>query len=246
MKRPIPVQHWTIKTVSDHRAYLVLFLLPSGRYLTIGTMNLSVKAAKHRPADLVRDLMTVAGRCDVLLIQEAGAARAIVERAARGAHRDVYFGEGEAGQASTPIMVRRTLPHHFRAVQLHRRRWMGKGAGPKWAKPKFAMIARLVLGADRINVANIHATPSPQFPIRAVLQRLQFRRTARALARFDGWPFAGGDLNQNALLDRLPGLRPWRRAGLRSSQRRLGAVPTHGRRALDDIYFPTTEEAPGT
>lgn len=239
MRRPIPVRHWTVNTVSDHDAYLVTFLLPNGRHLTIGTINLSVHAVKHRPADLIRDLMRVAGMCDVLLIQEAGAARALVQRAARGAHRDVWFGDGKTGQASTPVMVRRTLPYHFRAYELHGRRWMGPGAGPDWAKPKFLMVAVLSIAGERVNVGNIHATPSTYRPLRAALALLQFRRSAQALKRLPGWSFAGGDLNQNRLLERLPLLRPWRRIGLRSSQRRLGPVSTMKRRAIDDVYFPT-------
>lgn len=241
MKRPIPVLHWTVETVSDHRAYLCTFLLPGGETFTVATLNLSIKAVKRQPEQLVRDLIRVYGLADVVLLQEAGAARDLVARAARLAHRDVWFGEGEPGQASTPLIVRRDLVHHFRAFKLHGRRFMGKGAGPEWAKPKWLMVVRLKIDGHQVNIGNVHFSPSTWNPIRAALVLLQARRSSKALARLSGWSFAGGDLNQNALLRVLRLLRPWRRHGLRSSQRRLGPIPTKDRRAIDDIYYPLEE-----
>lgn len=228
------VRHRTVRTVSDHLAYVVTFRLSGGEYLTIGTLNLSVAAARRQPEALVRDLAHLLLDCDVVCLQEAGQARGVVERAARAVGAQAYFGDGTPAQAATPVLTRRGLGASFGAHRLTGRARVGRaGAGPATLKAKFLVTATFRLGRDRVRVGNMHAAPSTYIPARWALARRQFHRAAGALAGFDGLPFLAGDLNQ------VPGARllaPLRRGGLRSSQRALGVIPTMGRRAVDDVY----------
>lgn len=238
MKRPVPVRHWTISTVSDHDAYLVTYLMPDGSYLTLGTFNLSIAAVRRHPDKLLDDLVKVAFSCDVLLIQEAGAARRHVMAAAAKAKRRAYFGEPDhLGAASTPILAnpRRLEELTFQGFPiLGRRRLAPPAAGPSRSKPKYLNVARFTYSGLEVAVGNIHATPSTRFVLNATASLLMFARSSRRLARLDvDWRAGGGDLNQS------PGTRflaAWRGIGLRSSQRRLGPIGTHGKRPIDDIY----------
>jgi len=235
--RVLVVRHKTLRTVSDHRAYLVTFRLPGGGYLTIGTHNLSVAAVKRQPERLLRDVIRLMGECDVLLVQEAGQGRALVERAAAAVGGTAYFGEGKPGQDADPIIVRKGITVSFAAHPLTGPTKVGQaGAGPSVLHAKTMLVARFRVGPDRVRVANVHASPSTYLPVRWLLVRRQFRRAAASLKRGrDGViDFLGGDLNQ------VPGsrlLNPLRRIGLRSSQRALGELPTMGRRAIDDVLY---------
>ena len=236
-RHPMPVRHWTVETVSDHDAYLVEYRFPSGELLVIGTFNLSHSAAVRRPARLEVDLREVARQCDVLLIQEAGAAKGIVWRAAHHEGMAAYFGEdGDTPAASTPILAKPDLEHlRFKSYPiLGPRRLDPRAAGPSRSKPKRLNVAIFGKGRDSTAVGNIHATPSTRFRLNAIAALLMFTRSARRLERIDvWWRFAGGDLNQ------IPGARflaAWRQIPLRSSQRRLGPIGTHGKRPIDDIY----------
>lgn len=231
-----PVSHWTIPTVSDHDAYLCRIKVASrqeglSRILSVGTWNMSVAAAHHKPEALLHDLIEVANQCDVLCLQEAGAAERVVRQAASATGRRVWAGTGEPGQASTPVLVRGALGSQEYADRLTRRWWVGRGIGPTWAKPKWLMQVALPLCGRRVVIGNMHASLR-------LIQRIQFRRAARILSHRHGVALLAGDLNA------VPGedvLAPVRRHRMHSTQRRLGVLPTHGRRTLDDIYYEVKE-----
>lgn len=243
---PKPLWHEVYESASDHDWYRVAYRLPQGGIIIIGTANLSVAAAHHHPEALTNQLAHFAALCDVLVMQEAGAARAIVTAAANQAGRLLWFGTGETGQASTPVMVVRGLGVQFRAYRLlGRRRLAPPAAGPSRSKPKWLMVATLKVAptagdrvithpaVDLVNVCGLHSTPSTRYKLNAIAAGLIFARAERHALALPGWSFLAGDLNQ-PWWSRL--LRVWR-SRLRSSQRALGAIDTGPHHTpIDDVY----------
>lgn len=201
--------------------------------LRVCTFNLSVAAAKHHPTVLCQQLANIMRDHDAVLMQEAGQAHAVVVAAAKAAGHVPYFGDGLPGQSSTPVSVRRDLAPTFDAVQLSGRRKVGRGAGPDVAKAKHLLTATFRIDGATVTVGNVHAYASQQNKPRALAAILQFTRALSALSKHDGALFIGGDLNA------VPGARTLAafRRRLRSTQRRLGQIGTHGKRAIDDVYF---------
>lgn len=209
--------------------------------LNVCTFNLSVAAAKHHPTVLCQQLAKIMREHDVVLMQEAGQARTVVIAAARAAGHEVTFGRGLPGQSSTPVSVRGDLHAWFDAHVLSGRRFVGRGAGPDTAKAKHLLTATFSIDGQTVTVGNVHAYASQQNQPRALAAVLQFTRALAALSKHDGALFIGGDLNA------IPGARTlaaFRRGGLRSTQRRLSEVGTHGKRAIDDIYFQPSKCKP--
>lgn len=207
---------------------------------TIATHNLSAGAVKNRPEKVKADLIDALSRFDVILIQEAGADTKILHEVVRTTGARLYLGNGRAGQASTPILVAKGIKVRFEAHEVSPRGlFVGRGAGPSRAKAKHLMVA-VITTTDGVQwaIGNLHGIASPQFALRGRLQRRMYRRAARIMKRRykKMRRVIGGDLN-------APPGRPtripfWRIAKLRSTQRILGLLPTHGpRRVLDDIVI---------
>ena len=203
--------------------------------ITVGTLNCSLAAAKHHPQRLKADLVDLFKACDVVFLQEAGQAGHIIRAAAQEAGVEVWFGSGKPGQASTPVAItRRTQVVWFEATPLTRKGlFVGRGAGPDHAKAKWLMAVMFELDGEQYAAGCLHLTASQQFSLRALVALLQGRRAANALRQHHGrHRILGGDLNA------IPGARTLRplRKFMRSTQRRCGIKPTHGRRAIDDVY----------
>lgn len=206
----------------------------------LGRFNLSVHAAKHNPERLAVDLIGAMLSCDSLGMSEAGAAEKVVRHAADRAHMTVWFGNGEVGQASTPVAVtNRATNVRFEAWPLTRQgKYVGKGAGPDKAKAKWLMVALFELDGEKYADGNVHLTPSQQNPLRMAVALLQLNRANRKMRHHykDRHRSLGGDLNN------VPGARTFQRLRrwMRSTQAVLGPVGTHGRRPIDDIYVDRT------
>ncbi|MBS45279.1 MAG: hypothetical protein CMH83_19345 [Nocardioides sp.] len=206
----------------------------------VGTLNLSVRAAKRKPQQLEDDLVDFMAAHDVVGMQEAGQARKVVEAAAKRAGHVVWFGDGRPGQDATPISIRRDFSEHaprFHAVLLSERTDAGRGAGPRMVKAKWLMIVETRVPGRVVAVGNMHGPASQQNLGRRLLAARGFRRAGKVMATLypSAAVFVIGDLNTVPGARQLAGLLA---RGLRSCQRRLGELVTHGRRrTIDDVYF---------
>lgn len=203
------------------------------------THNLSIAAVKHRPEKVEDDLVNALDEYDVILIQEAGAAKQILSRVVRRTGAKCYSGNGQPGQSSTPILVRKGLKVRFEHHLISPKGlFVGRGAGPDRAKAKWLMVA-IVTEPDGTKhaIGNLHGIASPQFSLRGTAQRRMYRKASRIMRkRYKKMHKSlGGDLN--AEVGRNTRVPFWKIARLRSTQRILGVLPTHGKRALDDILI---------
>lgn len=211
-----------------------------GLRVTLGRFNLSINAVRHHPKRLTDELVDVMEACDSLGISEGGAAEHIIRKAAGLAGCRVWFGVGEVGQASTPVVVGpRATDVGFRAHGLTKQGlFVGRGAGPDRAKAKWLMVALYEIDGEKYADGNVHLTPSQYNPLRMAAALLQLNRANRRMRRHykDRHRSIGGDLNN------VPGARTFLRLRrwTRSTQARLGAEGTHGRRAIDDVYVDRT------
>lgn len=223
--------------------------------LRVGTLNLSIAAVKQRPERLVAEIKEAMNKVDILLIQEAGAAKNLLARIVRTFRAEdddlllsllrhvendtvsLYAGSGLIGQASDPILYRSSLDvRGTKSYPLTGRLYQGKkGAGAReWTKPKFMNTLQIRFKGRKITAGNIHATPSQYLPLRFAIASKQFNASAAALAAMTGLRLIGGDMNA------VPGKRQldvYLKAGLLSAQAELGPVGTHGSRAIDDVYY---------
>ncbi len=211
--------------------------------ITLGRFNLSIAAVKHRPDRLTNELAAIMAECDSLGINEGGAAERIIREAAKRTGARVWFGTGEVGQASTPVVVG---PHctdiEFRAHPLTRQgRFVGKGAGPDRSKAKWLMVALYEKDGERYADGNVHLTASQFNPLRMATAIIQANRASRHMRHHyqDRHRSLGGDLNNNPGARTFLRMRRW----MRSTQAVLKPVSTHGKRSLDDIYIDRTLKA---
>jgi hypothetical protein len=229
--------------------------------LTIGTLNLSIEAVKRRPKLLEQQVKDLMRECDILLIQEAGAAKTLLARIKNYFNNDpeptglvaellarvaedidvTLFHGNNVGAPSDPIMYRSDLDvRDTNSFPLTPRRWQGKpGAGAsEYSKPKYLNAISFKFRTRYITASSIHVTPSQYIPVRYRLASEQVNDSAVALSGLKGLKLIGGDWNA------VPGNRlfaPLLNVGFKSAQAIFGPFPTHfgGKkgRAIDDIYF---------
>jgi hypothetical protein len=227
-------------------------------YLKVASLNLSIEAVKRRPQLLEAQVKQLMSEVDVLLIQEAGAAKVfldkivnffnddddysentnnLLKRVALDLDVELYAGEGKIGQASDPILFSKDLDLLYKkSYFLTPKLWQGyKGAGARpWSKPKFMNTITFRYRGRKITAGDIHVTPSQYLHLRYRIAKKQTTAAAKALEGMRGLRLVGGDWNA------VPGksvLDPIVQAGLVSAQKFLGMKPTHGSRPIDDIYF---------
>ena len=139
------------------------------------------------------------------------------------------------GLSSTPVFA---APHaevrHEMALPILGRRYIGPGAGPDHNKPKGAVGARVHAGGPVVGVASTHLVASSYRPLR---RKAAADHIAGLLRAFDHrrvpW-FLCGDFNTTPD-NRL--LRPLYAAGWTNTHREGGTLATHGRRAIDFIWW---------
>lgn len=196
--------------------------------VTVATWN----AGKGREADLlnllgVADLIALAG-------QEWGDRGDLTDEA-RGEGCTVLT--GDRGLSSTPVIVPPHV-HVGREVEhvIVPRRYVGPGAGPSRSKAKGVVGARLrVTPGTAVGVASTHLVASSYRPLR---RRAAADHIAGLVGLFDRrriipWLLCG-DFN-TAPDSRL--LRPLYAAGWTNTHREGGVLPTHGRRAIDYVWW---------
>lgn len=209
--------------------------------LRVGSANLSVKAVKRRPEKVqkfLEEMFTVHG-CQSVGIQEGGQARSVILAAARAVDASVYFGEGRPGEDSTPVMYLNSVRNpKFSSVQLTTRTPGDHRGAVDVIHPKYLVTVRYGFGGRRVKHNNLHGVVSQHLGINDSVAEKQFNAAARVVAQQRGPRFVSGDFNA---LPTNPNLIPFKRAGLVSSQVRLGTLPTRGRRAIDDIYCVNTK-----
>ena len=152
---------------------------------------------------------------------------------AKGWH--TLTGEGHKGLKSTPLLV---APHaqvrHELALPILGRRYIGPGAGPDHNKPKGAVGARVHAGGPVVGVASTHLVASSYRPLRSEAAADHIAGLLRAFDhRRVPW-FLCGDFNTTPD-NRL--LRPLYAAGWTNTHREGGTLATHGRRAIDFIWW---------
>lgn len=214
--------------------------------MRLATLNLSIDACKHHPAlvyDAVRhafDELDVDG----LAAQEAGAADAILARLRHDRVCQVYRPTDRTGAPATPVLVRPdVILQRTYSMRLAPRTFVGlPGAGIRpWAKAKFLNVAQWIdpESRRRILLGSMHGESSAHLnPLRRRLSRRIMVRAGEYCDRIDpgvlrGCLFVGSDTN---LKPGDPYLRPLYAAGMISAQLTRGPVPTHGHRAIDDLF----------
>lgn len=196
-------------------------------HLAVGTWN----AGRGQEPDLLRLL----GEVDLLAGQEWGDRHDLSDEA-RGEGWDVLTGAGLRGLSSTPLLV---APHAHvvreLALPMVERRYIGPGAGPDHNKAKGAMGARVRLNGITVGAVSTHLVASSYRPLR---RRAAADHIEALLDQFDHrrripW-FIEGDFNTIPDNDLL---RPLYRAGWTNTHREGHALPTHGKRPIDFIWW---------
>lgn len=197
--------------------------------VTVATWN----AGRGREADLlnllgISDLIGLTG-------QEWGDREDLTDEA-RGEGCTVLTGGGVPGLASTPLLVppRVHIGRELAQVIVPSRH-VGPGAGPSRSKAKGAVGARLrVTPGTAVGVASTHLVASSYLPLR---RRAAADHIAGLVALFDQrqipW-LVCGDFNTTPD-SRL--LRPLYEAGWTNTHREGGVRATHGRRAIDYVWW---------
>lgn len=203
--------------------------------LIVGTYNLSAAAVNRKPQEITQDLKELMALCHVVLIQEAGQAASLLNRFCAETGNKIYYGTGQPGQSSTPILYRQELDVIKRQSRLLTRRTNvgSRGAGPSTLKAKWLNMIKFRFNGRGVWVCDMHTSPSIYIPVRKRLVKRQFQRAAFWLRLVLGIIILGGDLNSepdNSVRN------PLERIGLRSTQVKLGYKNTMGRRKIDDLY----------
>jgi hypothetical protein len=207
------------------------------KQLRVGTHNLSIAAVKRHPDQVKSNLKKLLNEFDVIGLQESGAAEHIINAVCKETGHKVFYGFGKTGQASDPILYRKELDVvDKRSFPLTGRVFMGaRGAGARlFSKPKFLLVLTIKFNGKTVHVANQHVTPSIFIPIRFRLASKQIRRASAAVNQFHGPKFITGDFNA-VVGHRIFG--PFRNTGLHSANKASGTIPTHGSRAIDDVWY---------
>lgn len=195
--------------------------------VTLATWN----AGKGSECDLLR-LMRKVG---VLAGNEWGDRHDLNDEA-RGEGWQVLGGRGLPGLSSTPLLVSpRADVLGELAVPLLPRRYIGPGAGPSHNKPKGMVGGRFRVGDARFGAVSTHLVASSYLPLRRKAAQDHIDRLLEEMAhrRHRPW-FILGDFNtapDSSLL------RPMYAAGWTNSHREAKTLPTHGRRAIDFIWW---------
>ena len=199
------------------------------------TWNMGNASDEKVRADLAR-LMYDA---DTLACQEAGDRGRLLADFAKDRAIGLYRGDRTPGAASVPVLWRADAWHAMECwtVPLTKRSWAPEGVGPNWVKPKVVNLVRLrhrVTG-EVIVAGSTHMPASLWAHLRAVLGLSLVRRLAKVVNDLpDQTVLIGGDWNTKVGSSIL---RPLHRRGrLRSGQGRH-PLPTHGKRAIDDVWL---------
>lgn len=204
--------------------------------LTIATYNLHMEAVKNTPNKVLDDLEYLTDRCQIVLLEEAGFADAILRQAKRHFDVETFAGTGNATD-HTQVMFADTMDfRRGRSYPLSSPLYVGDDGGvPKGTlEGKDLNVAVFRYNGRRINVGPYHGVPSIYIPRRARLAREQVSAASAVARRLPGITFIGGDFNMepdNNILD------PMRKAGMHSMQTRYGFKATHGNRAIDDLWW---------
>lgn len=182
-----------------------------------------------------RDLLHLLREADVLAGNEWGDRHDLNDEA-RGEGWHVLGGRGLPGLSSTPLLVS-PRAHVLGEVarELLPRRYVGPGAGPSHNKPKGMVGGRVRFKGAKFGAVSTHLVASSYLPLRRKAARDHIAALLHDLdhRRHIPW-FVLGDFNTTPN-SRL--LRPMYAAGWTNTHREAKTLPTHGRRAIDFIWW---------
>lgn len=214
--------------------------------MRIGTLNLGAQTVKRHPRLTyanVRDVFRVHG-VDGLAVQEAGLAERILADLKADGVCQVWQPHDRVGKAATPILLRPGITVTSTvSLFLSPRTFVGlPGAGINpWAKPKWLNVVHWLDDETgrACALGTFHGESSAVLnPLRRRLAQRITRAVGIHVARPNG--LAGpGCLWVGADTNLQPGhkyLRPIYAGGMISAQLARGPVPTHGHRAIDDVF----------
>lgn len=188
----------------------------------------------------INDAYMLLKSAHALALQEASDQSVMLNRLEDSGY-GVYRGEGEPGQAATPLVYNREflkpLDRGWFCEPMTARTKVGKaGAGPSTLKAKWVVggLFRHLPSRRIVAIGSTHVVPSVYLPTRRRLAREHIHNLSHSFAGFRGLVFVMGDFNMtphNRLLD------PMYQAGWLTTQGRFGPQPTHGDRAIDYIWW---------
>lgn len=218
-------------------------------------MTPATLAAARRDADLTslrlttwnvgrgtwRNLAEVMAYSDVVGCQEMSDRHDLVEYALAVGWQVVRF-DDQPGQAATVLLV---APHVkvLRAIALPMlaRRYVGRGAGPDHNKPKWSVGA--LLRKDRVifGAVSTHLVASQHRKLRRQAAERHVRHLVERFGdRHFPW-FVLADCNEDYRRRRRPrALAALYRAGWTNTHKLRRRLRTHGRRAIDYVWWPAS------
>ncbi len=202
---------------------------PRRQQLTVGTLNVG-----KAPAG---EVVKVARECDALALQEMSDGADIVKALREDGFRIVSGPEG-TGQPATPLAYDpATLELHapIRELLLPRK-FVGPGAGPAWSKPKWFVGARFVhKPTGRLVVyGSVHNLASQYLPLRRRYAMTFSTALVKVLNDRAAITLVGGDFNAQPTDATLA---PLRDAGWTCNHMEGKKRGTHGRRAIDGVWW---------
>jgi hypothetical protein len=181
------------------------------------------------------DLLHLLRGTDVLAGNEWGDRHDLTDEA-RGEGWGILGGRGLPGLSSTPLFASpRADVLGELAVPLLPRHYIGPGAGPSHNKPKGMVGGRVRVGRARFGAVSTHLVASSYLPLRRKAAQDHIAALLEEMDQRHHRPwFILGDFNTTPT-SRL--LRPMYRAGWTNTHREAKTLPTHGRRAIDFIWW---------
>lgn len=229
------VQHWTMKTDSDHDTLYVHVQIRArkrGEWVDLLLVSTNL-GGNYQRADLADTLSVVRrfGAPAVLAFQEGGDQDWIEHfLEARGF---IFFTGDKKGQPSTPLATTGIDVRYALWEQLLGQINIGPGAGPDTTKPKWWTRTRLQVSGVRFGATSWHVVSSQQKKRRLRAALKQATPVVRALATIYRPFFLIGDTNSD---QDQPLSRFFREHGLTSNHDQLGELPTHGKRSIDAVH----------
>lgn len=205
----------------------------------VGSYNMQAKACRNNPNGVFNDIKRFFKEegATAVVFQEGGYGKEIIARATKELNLYYYDGDNRKGQASTPVLSSKKI-HDRKSTLLTPTTNVGPaGAGPNSILAKYLNMAKVVLFGRNVWVGSVHTTASIYIPKRFKMARKQIAGIISMVRTLRGIKLVGGDYNSlpNARLR-----RPLAAIGMRSTQKKLGPIGTHGARAIDDFhYWPT-------